>query len=324
MTSIPVSSKPWLPVAALVVCTAGWGVSFSLMRNWQSAPLPEVPLPGLVSSLTLIGLRMALALVLFALIRPRLVASLGVKDLIPGAMVGIPLWLGFVLQLWGLVYTTPAMSAFFTSLGSLWVPLLYLLVGRKIPLWIWLGYGLAFVGLVVLVEGGWRWGVGEFLSLGCSVLFAFQIIGLDRFGKSIDGNRISPVLFGINGLFSLFFAVCLCVWNGAVEPWGAWIAERLTDGPTLWDLGLMVVFPSLMSYSLMNAFQPLLSAERAAIIYLLEPIFSLLFSLWFGHDELHIPVMIGGVLILAGVAWTELGGGIVGGKEEAGKDEKAG
>ena len=311
-------------MAALVVCTAGWGVSFSLMRNWQSAPLPEVPLSGLVSSLTLIGLRMALALVLFALIRPRLVASLGVKDLIPGAMVGIPLWLGFVLQLWGLVYTTPAMSAFFTSLGSLWVPLLYLLVGRKIPLWIWLGYGLAFVGLVVLVEGGWRWGVGEFLSLGCSVLFAFQIIGLDRFGKSIDGNRISPVLFGINGLFSLFFAVCLCVWNGAVEPWGAWIAERLTDGPTLWDLGLMVVFPSLMSYSLMNAFQPLLSAERAAIIYLLEPIFSLLFSLWFGHDELHIPVMIGGVLILAGVAWTELGGGIVGGKEEAGKDEKAG
>lgn len=294
------------------------------MRNWQSAPLPEVPLSGLVSSLTLIGLRMALALVLFALIRPRLVASLGVKDLIPGAMVGIPLWLGFVLQLWGLVYTTPAMSAFFTSLGSLWVPLLYLLVGRKIPLWIWLGYGLAFVGLVVLVEGGWRWGVGEFLSLGCSVLFAFQIIGLDRFGKSIDGNRISPVLFGINGLFSLFFAVCLCVWNGAVEPWGAWVAERLTDGPTLWDLGLMVVFPSLMSYSLMNAFQPLLSAERAAIIYLLEPIFSLLFSLWFGHDELHIPVMIGGVLILAGVAWTELGGGIVGGKEEAGKDEKAG
>lgn len=311
-------------MAALVVCTAGWGVSFSLMRNWQSAPLPEVPLSGLVSSLTLIGLRMALALVLFALIRPRLVASLGVKDLIPGAMVGIPLWLGFVLQLWGLVYTTPAMSAFFTSLGSLWVPLLYLLVGRKIPLWIWLGYGLAFVGLVVLVEGGWRWGVGEFLSLGCSVLFAFQIIGLDRFGKSIDGNRISPVLFGINGLFSLFFAVCLCVWNGAVEPWGAWVAERLTDGPTLWDLGLMVVFPSLMSYSLMNAFQPLLSAERAAIIYLLEPIFSLLFSLWFGHDELHIPVMIGGVLILAGVAWTELGGGIVGGKEEAGKDEKAG
>lgn len=289
------------------------------MRNWQTAPLPDIPLPGLVSSLTLIGLRMGFALLLFALIRPRLVASLGVKDLIPGAMVGIPLWLGFVLQLWGLVYTTPAMSAFFTSLGSLWVPLLYLLVGKRIPLWIWLGYGLAFVGLVVLVEGGWRWGVGEFLSLGCSILFAFQIIGLDRFGKGIDGNRISPVLFGINGLFSLILAVVVCTWNGALQPWGGWVVERLTDGPTLWDLGLMVIFPTLMSYSLMNAFQPLLSAERAAIIYLLEPIFSLLFSLWFGHDELLFPVIVGGGLILAGVAWTELGGGIAGGKEETEK-----
>lgn len=286
--------------------------------------MPEVPLPGLVSSLTLIGLRMVLAFFLFFLIRPRLVVSLGVKDLIPGAMVGIPLWLGFVLQLWGLVYTTPAMSAFFTSLGSLWVPLLYLLVGRKIPLWIWLGYGLALVGLVVLVEGGWRWGVGEFLSLGCSVLFAFQIIHLDRFGKGIDGNRISPVLFGINGIFSLVFAVGLCSWNGALEPWVAWVMERMTDGPTLWDVGLMVVFPTLMSYSLMNAFQPLLSAERAAIIYLLEPIFSLLFSLWFGHDALHTSVIIGGGLILAGVAWTELGGGIVGEKREAGAGERAG
>ena len=68
----------------------------------------------------------------------------------------------------------------------------------------------------------------------------------------------------------------------------------------------MVVIPTLMSYSLMNAFQPKLSAERAAIIYLLEPVFSLLFSLWFGHDSLHAPMVIGGTLILLGVAWTEM------------------
>lgn len=289
-----------------MVCTAGWGISFSLMFSWQNGPLPDLPFAGLISGVTLIGLRMPLALVLFALMRPGLVASLRKKDLLPGTMVALPLWLGFVLQLWGLAYTTPAMSAFFTSLASLWVPILFLMVGRRISLGVWAGYGLAFIGLVVLVEGGWRWGTGEFLSLGCSVIFSFQILALDRFGRGIDGNRITPVLFGVNGVLSLLLVVALCFFGGTLDIWQEWLWARLSHGPTLWELALMVVIPTLMSYSLMNAFQPKLSAERAAIIYLLEPVFSLLFSLWFGHDSLHAPMVIGGMLILLGVAWTEM------------------
>ncbi len=295
-----------MPVIALVVCTAGWGISFSLMFSWQTATLPDIPFAGLVSGLTLIGLRMPLALLLFSLMRPKLVGSLRRKDLIPGTMVGLPLWLGFVLQLWGLAYTTPAMSAFFTSLASLWVPILFLVMGRRISPGVWAGYGVAFSGLVVLVEGGWRWGPGEFLSFGCSLVFSFQILALDRFGKGMDGNRITPILFGVNGLLSLVLIVALCSFGGTFEIWQGWLWERLSNGSTLWELALMVVIPTLMSYTLMNAFQPKLSAERAAIIYLLEPVFSLLFSLWFGHDILHTSMVIGGVLILVGVAWTEL------------------
>lgn len=276
------------------------------MFSWQTATLPDVPYAGLVSGLILIGLRMPLALVLFALMRPRLVASLRWRDLFPGTMVGLPLWLGFVLQLWGLAYTTPAMSAFFTSLSSLWVPILFWMVGRSISLGVWAGYGLAFIGLVVLVEGGWRWGPGEFLSLGCSMVFSLQILALDRFGRGIDGNRITPVLFGVNGVLSFLLVGVLCFFGGTFEIWQNWLLVRLSHGPTLWELAIMVVVPTLMSYSLMNAFQPKLSAERAAIIYLLEPVFSLLFSLWFGHDLLHTSLVIGGLLILAGVAWTEL------------------
>ena len=109
------------------------------MFSWQNGPLPDLPFAGLISGVTLIGLRMPLALVLFALMRPGLVASLRKKDLLPGTMVALPLWLGFVLQLWGLAYTTPAMSAFFTSLASLWVPILFLMVGRRISLGVWAG-----------------------------------------------------------------------------------------------------------------------------------------------------------------------------------------
>lgn len=89
------------------------------------------------------------------------------------------------------------------------------MVGRRISLGVWAGYGLAFIGLVVLVEGV-AMGNGEFLSLGCSVIFSFQILALDRFGKGIDGNRITPVLFGVNGVLSLLLVVALCFLGG---PW---------------------------------------------------------------------------------------------------------
>jgi drug/metabolite transporter (DMT)-like permease len=56
----------------------------------------------------------------------------------------------------------------------------------------------------------------------------------------------------------------------------------------------------------MNVYQPRISASRAALIYLLEPLFAALFSLAWGHDQLTRYLVYGGVLILAGNIVAEL------------------
>jgi drug/metabolite transporter (DMT)-like permease len=50
----------------------------------------------------------------------------------------------------------------------------------------------------------------------------------------------------------------------------------------------------------MNRYQPHVSAGRAALIYLLEPVFATAFSVAWGHDPLTARLFLGGGLILAG------------------------
>ncbi|MBY0232080.1 MAG: DMT family transporter [Gemmataceae bacterium] len=56
----------------------------------------------------------------------------------------------------------------------------------------------------------------------------------------------------------------------------------------------------------MNEYQPKVPASRAALIYLLEPIFSALFSMAWGHDEPSWLLLWGGILVLAGNLVVEL------------------
>ena len=58
----------------------------------------------------------------------------------------------------------------------------------------------------------------------------------------------------------------------------------------------------------MTTYQPRVSATRAALIYLLEPVFGSLFSLAWGHDELTARLVIGGALILGGNLIVEVPG----------------
>src|SRR5262249_41367739 len=113
-----------------------------------------------------------------------------------GALIGTFNFLGFGLQVWGLNFTTPALSAFFTSLGSAWVPLLVFVFFRVAvgPLAL-VGLSVAIAGAGVLAkidgESGWQLGWGEQLNLFASVIFAVLIVLLDRFGKHVRPGHLT-------------------------------------------------------------------------------------------------------------------------------------
>lgn len=289
----------------LVAVTALWGISFTWTRQWQLAAR-EFGLGELLSSLTLIGIRIPLALVLLGLWQPATVWKPTWREYLGGLQLGTVFWVGFLLQTWGLASTTPALSAFFTSLCSAWVPVLaYVCFRERVPMLTLLGLGLALVGCGVLVDG-WRLGRGEWLTMVASVLFAVQVLVLDRLGRKMEPAHLSAGFLLATGVLSLVGAVLLAGTEEGIREWWGKVWVMLSQGEILRDVLCLAVFPTVLGFHWMNTYQPLVPASRAALIYLLEPVFSLLVSALWGHDRLTGPLLAGAGLILGGNVLVEL------------------
>jgi drug/metabolite transporter (DMT)-like permease len=77
----------------------------------------------------------------------------------------------------------------------------------------------------------------------------------------------------------------------------------------------------------MNTYQPQVPASRAALIYLLEPVFTSIVSVAVyyttgaeGYDKLTLPLLLGGALVLAGNVLVEAPGWMKKGEPNHGSD----
>jgi drug/metabolite transporter (DMT)-like permease len=292
--------------AALVVVTFLWGMSFPWMRKWQDA---AAGCPGgpLLAGLTLIALRMALACGFVLVLSPRLLFRATRREHAAGAAVGLAFGAGFALQTWGIASTTPSRSAFFTSLCSAWTPLFgWVFFRLPVGLLQLAGLALGLAGAAWFVEDGWHLGFGETLTLAASLFFAAQMLLLDRLGRGIDSGRATPAFFATTGALAGAAGLAAATTDCGVAAWGRWLAEMLSGGETARDLFLMALLPTFVAFWLMNRYQPRIPANRAALIYLLEPVFTAIISVSLGFESLTLPLLVGGLLILAGNVVVEV------------------
>lgn len=130
------------------------------------------------------------------------------KNLITGGIVcGIVLCIASNLQQFGMFENVnPGKAGFITAMYILLVPVLGLLMGRRIPLRMWICIAAGVVGLYFLcIESGSSFTVnfGDILVILCAAVFAVHIIVVDHFVKTCDGVKLSCMQFLIGGLISL-------------------------------------------------------------------------------------------------------------------------
>src|ERR1700687_5850055 len=75
------------PSFMLVVVTFLWGLSFPLMKNWQDAS-ESCPKGKAVAALTLIPIRMFIALLIFGVLRPQLFLAPSRREYRAGFLLG--------------------------------------------------------------------------------------------------------------------------------------------------------------------------------------------------------------------------------------------
>jgi drug/metabolite transporter (DMT)-like permease len=296
--------------AALVLTTFLWGLSFPWMKTWQEAS-SGCPGGKLLSGLTLIALRMAIACVLLGLVQPLLLWRPTRREHAVGSLLGLVFGTGFVLQVWGLGSdaTTPARSAFFTSLASAWAPLFgWLFLRLRVSVWNFIGLGCGLVGTTFFVGDDWLLGPGDTLTLLASLFFAAQVLLLDRLGRQLESAHLTPAFFLTTGLLAAGVAVLVASGGCGLAAWWSWLGGMMHNFAVVRILLLLALLPTLIAFHLMNRYQPHIPASRAALIYLLEPVFSSIVSVSLGQDPITVALLCGGGLILLGNLLVEIAG----------------
>jgi drug/metabolite transporter (DMT)-like permease len=210
-----------------------------------------------------------------------------------GALAGVALTAGYVLQTIGLQYTTSSVSAFLTYLLVVFVPLIVAVRTRRLPPWPTVAGVAIAVGGLALLGGGPDVGAGrgELLTLGCALAFAVHLLVLADAAPRLPVAALSAVQFAVVAGVLVVPGVLA---GGYRFDGGAWAAAVYT-GVAVTAVGL-----GLQAWG-----QRRVSATRAAILLLIEPVSAAVLGFAAG-ERLGMAGGAGAALILAGILVSEL------------------
>jgi drug/metabolite transporter (DMT)-like permease len=214
-----------------------------------------------------------------------------------GAVAGVLLFAGYVLQTVGLRYTTPSKSAFITGLTIPLVPMLAALFDRKPPRAAELiGVAVATAGLALLTlpADSLRIGGGDLLTIGCAVAFAAHVVAVGHFAPRLGFQSLTLAQVAISALL----AWSTCFW---VEPAQARWTPVLVVGLVV--TGLLA---TALAFSVQSWAQQYTTPTHTALIFSLEPVFASVTSFLVAGELLTGRGAVGAALILAGIVMVEL------------------
>jgi drug/metabolite transporter (DMT)-like permease len=281
-----------LPAAAILVVAVVWGASFVVVKGAVGALPPA----------DLVAWRFGIAAITVACLAPRALRGMTAATLRRGAVLGLLLGSGFLLQTWGLMSTPAAVSGFLVGSFVVVAPI----VG-----WIWLrkalhrrtvlAVGLAAVGLGLITLRGFAVGSGELVTLLAAVAWAVHMVGLERWsvpGRSVQLAVVQLVVVAVLGVLVAQFDDRPGTVAGLVVP---------VDASTWRAVAGLGVIATGAAFLIITWAQARLDATRAAILLTAEPVFAGVFGVMVAGEVLT-PAMLAGVLcVLAATVVAESG-----------------
>jgi drug/metabolite transporter (DMT)-like permease len=295
----------------MLFVVAVWGSTFVLIKG---ALVDTTPAAFNLARMTLASLVLAVAYHRsWRTIHPRQIAA--------GALVGLCLATGYQFQTTGLARTTPSKSAFITGLLVVLVPLFSLIPGLRPkaatpPRWpVFAGAALAFAGILLLTAPAAAHpqgnpsalspvadylpdlssiNIGDMLTLGCAVGFAFHCIALSHVSPRIPYQPLAILQVG-------FCAIFMALSLPFIEHPHIVFTPRLAVA-----LSIAAVLATAAAFSIQSWAQSVLPSTHTALLLTLEPVFAWITSFFVTGERLGLVPAIGALLILTGIALTEL------------------
>lgn len=217
-----------------------------------------------------------------------------------GAMLGALVLGAYVAQVYGLQFISSNRSAFLISSNVLMVPLFGLAFGHRLSWRILFSSALTCFGIGLM---SWE-GDGHLLADAATVLgaagYALYVILLSRCAGRHTARNLAATQI-------VCMAVLGCLWmviDSANTDRLQTLGSRLSLDIVTGLLYLGVVASAGMLF--LQAFaQRYVSANKAALIYAMEPIFAALFAWWWFSEGLTINAVLGGAAVVGAVVLYE-------------------
>jgi drug/metabolite transporter (DMT)-like permease len=288
----------------MLAVVAVWGSTFVVVKAALADATP--------AAFNLV--RMTLAFAVLSVVYRRHWRHIGRQQIVGGAIVGICLAVGYQFQTIGLARTTPSKSAFITGLLVVMVPFLSLIPGlhprgARRPGWsAFAGAILAFIGIVFLTVPATSSGsslaaqlpnlasvnLGDLLTFGCAVGFAFQRLALAHISPRVG---FQPLALLQVGFCALFMAISLPLIEHPHIHWTPRLCAALLAA---------AVLATAAAFSIQSWVQSVLPPTHTALILTMEPVFAWITSFAVMGERLGMRPAFGAGLILAGILLTEL------------------
>lgn len=279
--------KARLFLLLLVLGTAFWGISFSLVKAGVEQGSPFV----------FLTYKFALAAGVLAIIFAGRMRKLNRQALFAGIAMGVPLLFGNVFQTIGLQQTSVTNSAFITGLDVLLIPLFkWGIFHKPVRGRIWLCCLIALGGLYLIVgQNGLSLNVGDVWTMACAVFFASYVLTVGYFANRHDAMQSVIVALAICSLG--------CLIGGVFDARADWV-------PTASEFWQGIVFASLFAtafmYAVQSAAQRVLPEEKVALTYLCEPVFAAAAGVVLLGEVLTLQTIFGAGLILFALVLAEV------------------
>lgn len=269
----------------LLMVTIVWGASFTLMKN----AIRFIP------PYTFLSLRYLLAALFLGLIFFKSLKKINAACIKYGFIIGVSLFGGCALQAVGLQYTTASKSGFITGLNVVLVPIFLSVIYKKLPpAGTMISVLSGVIGLGFLTIGSsFNVNAGDMLTLVSAVFFAFQIILISRYSPGLD-----PILLTIVEMLTV----------SALSFMPGIVLEHLSvkfEVSSVFALVFTALFCSSLAYLIQMAMQKYTTPVHTALIFIAEPVFSLFFAILISGETLTPRGILGCVLILAGMIFSE-------------------
>lgn len=285
----------WRYDLAILWITAVWGSTFVIGKELITSLAP----------LNYLSARFLLATVLFVLLFPRTLYAMRRESIRGGGILGAFLSLGFITQSVGLLYTTPAKSAFVTGVAVILVPFLgYLLAKVEVTKEHVTSVFLAATGfaLLTLPESSAGVNLGDLITFAGTIFWALHIVCTGIFARHADTRQLTLIQFVASTfIFVLVLVTVKLTGSFAALTSSAWPKEAVQ----IWQLGYLAVVATLLVLLVQTRVQRYISPTRAAVIFSLEPVFASIASYLWNGERLSARAALGGLLIVLAIAISE-------------------